>query len=366
MKFFIEIKWYNCFIISAKKKTKIMSIKKLDFKTVDVLEEICKSANVLSEEITNHFSSDFYFTALDLKNNKIAMNERNFFVYTDIQHSPIALNVLLAHEFAQGRIWFEGKDDYDPKFFLAAMEKFYSLIEHTIEDTSRSKFGFLLNLGLARQKLDNGEGYFSFNELALLTGVDERTVRNAASSLNQLSDSENEKDKYGRVGNNRPQKFGRLKTEKIGSTLLVRKEEAMRWLTWRGFQFTRHIEMPLYLHPKKDEIYTKSQFCQFMISKVELIKQDIIDSGFTEATDIFNLSALKKREDPDWSISQIILLSNLLSISLEDLFLNYMKFFYPENSFDTNKLFPKDTSSIKDKIADLIYFKKILRIKDDY
>lgn len=335
-----------------------MKLKKINLKTEDVLDEICKSANLLSEEIISHFSMDFYYTALGMTDKKFIPPNKNPKIFTnkDIEFAPIALDVLLAHEYMEGRAWSNANKEFSPSVFLSNMQNFYNLMEHIIQDKKHSKFAFLLNFGLARHKFDKGDDYFSFSELALLTGVDERTVRNASSSANEIEDKYERVDKYGRVGSNQFQKFGRLKTEKIGATLLVKREEAERWLQWRNFRFTEHIKVPASFCDKKTNNYSmQSTFCESVINQIQELNEHIMrkfESSFV---------ALEKGIDPEWSIRQIIELSNALKIDWKDLFNRYMQSFYPEKNPDDNHQ-QKNASFVKSQIEDIMYLKSVLRV----
>ncbi|MGZ8212887.1 MAG: helix-turn-helix domain-containing protein [Methylosarcina sp.] len=197
-----------------------MSRKKLDFTLEEVQQEVVHICNILSDEILEVLGKNFYLACLDqplvsyIENDSSGCRDLTI---NDLNECPISHDVSCAFDYARG---FRFGNINIPDDFLDGMGQFYVLTKGLIDRIEDSKYKFLFDVSNARAALDNGDD-LSLKELAILAGVDERTVRNAASSKDATS----------------------LKTKKSGGSTIVDSEEAKRWLASRpDFKPTEYIE----------------------------------------------------------------------------------------------------------------------------
>lgn len=197
-----------------------MSRKKLDFTLDEVQQEVVDICNVLSGGILEVLGRNFYLACLDQPLLSFQDNDwtgcRKLTI-DDLKECPISFDVSCAFDYARG---FRFGNINVPDDFLDGMDCFYTLTKNLTDHIEDSKYKFLFDVTRARAALDNGDS-LNLKELALLAGVDERTVRNAASSKDANS----------------------LKTQKSGGSTIIDNDEAKRWLANRpDFKPTEYIE----------------------------------------------------------------------------------------------------------------------------
>jgi transcriptional regulator with XRE-family HTH domain len=280
-----------------------MARKKLDFTLDEVQQEVVDICNILSGGILEVLGQNFYLACLNQPLLSFQENDHTGcreLTTADLNESPISHDVSCAFDFANG---FRFGDINVPDNFLDGMGEFYMLTKDIIERIDDSKYKFLFDISNARARLDDGD-YLSLKEIALLAGVDERTVRNAASSKDENS----------------------LKTQKSGGSTIVNNDEAMRWLTTRpDFKPTEYIEDTTIDTPRYFEDATGfGRYLNYRRETLELTIDKIADA-IGVSTDI--VSDLENGIDR-LHLSQVGKLSLVLQEDRSRFMTDYMRIFH--------------------------------------
>lgn len=184
--------------------------------------------------------------------------------------------------------------------------------------TDDTKFLFLYETGNARTNLDS-DGGLSLKELALLAGVDERTIRNAASA-------------------------GAFEITKFGSSTLIDSAEARKWLNARpDFKPTKYRYEQII-----SGVYTATEFGNFVELKRqenELTTENVAKEIGVEVDVIVDLEKGIDRIN----LGHISKLQNLLKIEGNKLLSDYMEIFHPEEYGNLERLFQQTAVATRPK-----------------
>lgn len=319
-----------------------MARKKLDFTLEEVQQEVVGVCNYLSEELLEVLGKNFYLACLNQPLvNYIDNDERGCRDLTvdDIKECLISHDMECALDYAKG---YRFGDINDPENFLDGMGLFLSIFERYINYIEDSKYKFLYDVTSARWTLDNGDS-LNLKELALLAGVDERTVRNAASSKDAIS----------------------LKTQKSGGSTIVDNDEAKRWLTNRpDFKATEYIEDTTLDTPRYFEDATG--FGRYLIHRREELSLTIDEIASAIDSSAQVISDLENGID-HLHLSQVCKLSSVLNENRSRFMSDYMRIFHLEALADLKGYDYKNTESSEnsEKLSDfkLIIFKQQLRLE---
>ena len=282
-----------------------MARKKLDFTLEEVQQEVVDVCNFLREEILEVLGKNFYLACLNqplvnyIDNDETGCRD---LTVDDIKESPISHDMECALDYAKG---YRFGDINNPEEFLDGMGVFRGTVEHHLNCIKDSKYRFLYDLTYARWTLDNGDP-LNFKELALLAGVDERTVRNAASSKDTIS----------------------LITKKSGGSTIVENDEAKRWLANRpDFKATEYIEDTTLDTPRYFE--DAAGFGRYLIHRREELSLTIdeVASAIDSSTEI--ISELENGID-NLHLSQICKLASVLNENRSRFMTDYMRIFHLE------------------------------------
>lgn len=291
-----------------------MTRKKIDFTYEELVEEIEEFANMLNNEINEGFGN-FCLAVRDNTDSLIDLDGKPLRTYReftseDIKNSMPVQDAYYGYHYALGTIFLGiGRDDTG-QFFGDGMLQFYDLFETAIRRTD-SKYAFICDLCSARDKLDQDDD-LNIKELALLAGVDERTIRNAASA-------------------------GNIETIKSGSETLVLNKDAKKWLYARpDFKPTKYLN-------KKDtnseiDVTTATAFGQFLALRREAQNLTIGDVTKETGIDVDELMDLEKGIDRI-HLSHISKLQNALKIENNTLLNKYMEIFHWEEFTSLKHLF---------------------------
>ncbi len=171
-----------------------------------------------------------------------------------------------------------------------------------------SKYHFLHQAGEARAHLD-AELELSIKELALLAGVDERTIRNAASA-------------------------GAFEITKFGSSTLIDSTEARKWLNARpDFKPTKYRNEQII-----SGVYTATEFGNFVTMKMEENELTTDNVAKEIGVEVDVIVDLEKGIDRI-NLGHISKLQNLLKIDGNQLLSDYMEIFHPEEYGNLERLF---------------------------
>lgn len=312
-----------------------MARKKLDFTLEEVQQEVVDICNFLSEEILEVLGKNFYLACLNqplvsyMENDETGCRELTI---DDIKENPIAHDINCALDYAKG---YRFGDINDPENFLDGMGLFRSITEHLFNCIEDSKYKFLYDLTSARWTLDNGDS-LNLKELALLAGVDERTVRNAASSKDVNS----------------------LKTKKSGGSTIVDNDEAKRWLVNRpDFKPTEYIEDTTLDTPRYFEDATG--FGRYLVHRREELDLTIenIADAIGVSTDI--VSDLENGLDR-FHLSQVGKLSLVLKEDRSRFIKDYMRVFHLQELADLKGYDYQVNEEASDNNEKLTNFKLII------
>ena len=282
-----------------------MSRKKLDFTLEEVVEELVFIANGIAEAIMEGFGKNFYLAALNYPLQSYADNDdtgcREFTV-NDLKDSPLCYDISCAYDYALGLRY---GDINNPEDFLDGMGGFTFFAQSVIGYIEDSKYKFLYDLTSARATLDNGD-YLNLKELALLASVDERTVRNVASSKDA----------------------NRLNTKKSGGSTIIENEEAKRWLSSRpDFKPTQYIEDTSLDTPRYFE--DEPGFGRFLTFRREELGLSIEDVANSINVESEKISDLEKGIDRLY-INQVSKLADVLKEDASLFMKDYMRIFHIE------------------------------------
>lgn len=282
-----------------------MSRKKLDFTLEEVTQELVLLANYIEEAVLEAFGKNFHLAALDYPLQTFENNDdhsNRSFTSNDIRDSPVAYDISCAYDYALGLRY---GDINHPDDFLDGMGGFYHFIENLICKIEDSKYKFLYDLTSARAVLDNGD-YLNMKELALLAGVDERTIRNSASSKDT----------------------NKLNTKKSGGSTIIENEEAKRWLSSRpDFKPTQYIEDTSLATPRYFE--DEAGFGRFLTYRREELGLTIEDISNSLCVKSDIIADLEKGIDRLY-INQVSKLAKLLKEDISIFIKNYMRIFHIE------------------------------------
>jgi len=319
-----------------------MSRKRLDFTLGEVQQEIVTVCNILSDELLEVLGKNFYLARLNQTlvnyNDNDDTGCRDLTV-DDIKESPISHDMECAIDYAKG---YRFGNINNPENFLDGMGLFLSLVEHHFKYIEDSKYKYLYELTSARGTLDNGDP-LNLKELALLAGVDERTVRNAASSKDAIS----------------------LKTQKSGGSTLVNNDEAIRWLTNRpDFKVTEYIKDTTLDTPRYFE--DAIGFGHYLIHRREELGLTIDEVASVIGSSVDVISDLENGID-QLHLSQVSKLSNVLNENKSKFMTDYMRIFHLEALADLKGYDYKNTESSEnpEKLSDfkLMIFKHQLKLE---
>lgn len=286
-----------------------MARKKLDFTLEEINEELILIVTQLDAHIREAFGENFYRASLG---SPLLSYEANIYpegkdlTYEDIKDTVIVRDIALAYEYAQGHVY---PDMNIPESCLENMSLPSRLIEGVfyIKD---SKCEFLNALTDARLNLDIGER-LNIKEIALLAGVDERTIRNSASS----------------------KEANTLITDKLGGNTLIENDEAKRWLATRpGFKATKYIgknmifDTPRYFN---DEVGF-GKFITYCM-KIKGISAETVAKDIEVSTVI--IENLEKGID-NLYLGQVSQLADILEENKPEFVKDYMRIFHIEELAD--------------------------------
>lgn len=273
--------------------------RKIDFTYDELVEEIEAFANKLSGEIYESFGEDF---CLAIKDNSIegkSVNAYREITSDDIKNSMPATDAYYAYEYALGKMLLDpGCQEHG--WFLDGMEQFYQLFQMEHSD---SKYALIHDLCQARLHLDTEES-LKVKELALLAGVDERTIRNSASSKDENS----------------------LSITKSGGTTIIENAEAIRWLSRRpDFKQTQYIANEAITSPRyfKDEAGF-GKFISFKRNELGLTLEAVFAAT---GIDLKVLAALEQG-DNQLTLNQVKKLADVLQEDANLLIKDYMRVFH--------------------------------------
>lgn len=312
-----------------------MARKKVDFKVEEVFEEVVEMFKHLDNSISGmlrHYGGDkenFYAMALGIETADLiklnALKQTNFTIEKIKKSFPTLLfDIGETYEYVvNGNGPIEpfcsqsGVIDCVLNMGMLINPLHYPSGDYLIPsanvlkdwfDNHDSKYFFLYEAGEARANLD-AELALSIKELALLAGVDERTIRNAASS-------------------------GAFEIMKFGSSTMIDNAEARKWLNARpDFKPTKYRSEQII-----SGVYTATEFGNFVTLKMEengLTTENVAKEIGVEVDVIFDLEKGIDRIN----LGHISKLQNLLKIEGNKLLSDYMEIFHPEEYGNLERLF---------------------------
>jgi|GEM_PF-1793355 len=313
-----------------------MARKKIDFSVEEVFEEIVDMFNYVDSSLTEILSSaggdeqDFYLIALGIKGTDAeSMIRKKYdetgkatkvFTLENVKEtfSSLIYDIGEIYEYAANGIIWDHNHTMD---CLAGMDWIChygtQIFEHWFQKNAESKTNFLYQLAYARFRLDEDDD-LNIKNLALLAGVDERTIRNTAS-------------------------VGAFEIKKSGSSTIISNTEARRWLNTRpDFKATEHKGKS----PGRIFVghYTATEFGQFLAlnRKEQNLTVEQVAQEIGVETDV--LIDLEKGIDRI-HLSQISKLQNLLKIEGNKLLNDYMEIFHYEEFMNLKHLFKAEMES---------------------
>ena len=290
---------YSCYYIFPRET--IIMRKKIDFTLDEVAEEIVAQLNELKEYIDECFGKNFYLSSLgqELSTETPILFDSEYSSTSTIDNSSLFDEVKQAYRYVSGVM---SGDVEGVETFLCGMGAFKVLISG-LTTQSDSKYLFLHSLACARWTFDNGD-YLSIKEMALLAGVDERTIRNAASSKED----------------------NKLITKKSGSSTIIENEEAIRWLNSRpDFKHTQFIadttlDTPRYFEDESGF----GKFITFCMSNQKLTSEYVAGGVGVDNQVMVDLENGIDR----LSINQVNKLAEILGENKPDFIKDYMRVFH--------------------------------------
>jgi len=316
-----------------------MARKKLDFTLKEINEEITTIADHIDGCIRVTLGENFYRSALGLETLSYEDNygtDAKGFTSEDFSNSSLFHEVSCAYQYAEG---IRYGDTNLPENFLDEMEEFTEIAARAIflVGQDESKFKFLYDLTTARSTLDDGD-YLSIKEIALLAGVDERTVRNSASS------KENNK----------------LITKKSGGSTIIENDEARRWLHSRpDFKPTQYIKDSTLDTPRYFEDGAGfGKYISYCMNNQGLSNKDVAQSLETDEKMIIDLQQGIDR----FHIHEISKLATILNENSSEFVKDYMRIFHIKELADLLGYIYKSDHENPEKIENvrLMIFKKQL------
>jgi transcriptional regulator with XRE-family HTH domain len=268
-----------------------MARKKVDFTVEEVFEEVVETANEL-HYLIGETLDDHYYNAV-LENSHCYEWKKKEFDMRELDGSYIVEAVRDIYIYAADGI-ITGENDISSSLFC--MNNFSKLVSGYNKNFD-SKYDFLYNTAFARDRLDCGVD-LSLKELALLAGVDERTIRNSASSKDE----------------------GSLEIKKSGSSTMFGNAEAKKWLNNRpDFKPTRDYDDAV--------VQNEKEFGEFISQKRNELELTLDDVANAIEVDLETLIDLEKGIDRLY-LSQVSKLQNTLKIEENKLLGDYMKIFH--------------------------------------
>jgi transcriptional regulator with XRE-family HTH domain len=319
-----------------------MARKRLDFTLDEVQQEVVDICNFLSQEILEVLGKNFYLACLDQPLVGYSENDETGcrdLIIDDIKESPLAHDIACAFDYAKG---YRFGDINDPENFLDGMGLFRSLTEHLSNHIEDSTYKFLYDVTNARWTLDNGD-YLNFKELALLAGVDERTVRNAASSKDENC----------------------LKIQKSGGSTIVNNDEAKRWLSSRpDYKPTEYIKDTTLDTPRYFE--DETGFGRYLSHRREELGLPLDEIASTVGVSVDVITDLETGVDRV-NLSQVGKLCSILQEDRSRFMKDYMRIFHLEALADLKgyEYRTNDNSESAEKLAKvkLMIFKQQLKLE---
>lgn len=321
-----------------------MSRKKIDFTVEEVFEEVVDMFNYVDNSLTEILAhaggdeQDFYLIALGLKGTDAESMIRKKYDETG-KFTEVFTLEKVKETFDSLMYDIEGVYKYAVNASirnhdhlmdcLTGMDmiwlKHTDFMEGWSKQHQNSKYDFLYQLAYSRFQLDE-DGDLDIKNLALLAGVDERTIRNAASA-------------------------GTFEIKKSGSSTFISNAEARRWLNNRpDFKPTQYIEITTgYLF---DGYYhTGTGFGQFVALKrqeQELTLENIAKEIGVEVDVIVDLEKGIDRIQ----LGQVSKLQNLLKIENNKLLSDYMEIFHWEEFSHLKQMFQQTTVVVPNPKSD--------------
>ena len=299
-----------------------MARKKVDFTVGGVFEEVVEMFKYLDNSISKTFGEDghdFYAMALGIEKADLiklkAVKQTNFTLEQIKKYFPtLIFDIAETYEYVvngngptEAFCSQSGVIDceYSMQWFIEDSVFRTSTFNSWFEN---SKYFFLHEAGEARANLD-AELSLSIKELALLAGVDERTIRNAASA-------------------------GAFEITKFGSSTIIDNAEARKWLNARpDFKPTKYRNKQIV-----SGVYTATEFGNFVTMKMEeneLTTENVAKEVGVEVNVIVDLEKGIDRIN----LGHISKLQNLLKIDGNQLLKDFMEIFHPEEYGNLERLF---------------------------
>jgi transcriptional regulator with XRE-family HTH domain len=277
-----------------------MARKKIDFTVEEVFEEVVEATTTLHRLIGETLDAHYYNAVLDFHyHDEWRVKE---FSIEELEGSFLVESVRDAYNYAAYGII---SGDYSCSS-LGDMSSFSTLVG--FDENADSKYNFLYRVASARENLDSGDD-LSLKEIALLAGVDERTIRNSASSKDEDS----------------------LQIKKSGSSTMIENAEARRWLNNRpDFKKTRDY-MDAVIQDEKD-------FGEFIFQKRNELGLTLDDVANAIGSDLETLNDLEKGVNRIY-LNQVSKLQNILKIEDNKLLGDYMKIFYYDEFLNLSDYF---------------------------
>lgn len=282
-----------------------MARKKVDFTYEELVEEIEFFVNMLNSDIYESVGNNFCLAIKDdslISSNGTPVKTYREFTCEDIKKSMPATDAYYCYHYALGNILLgHGRNDTD-QFLGDGMAQFYDLFESTMRRLD-SKYALIYDLCTSRDHLDNGNDV-NIKELALLAGIDERTIRNSASSKDKNS----------------------LTIKKSGGSTLIGNSEAIRWLSSRpDFKQTQYVENEVINSPRyfTDEIGF-GNFVSFKRDELNLTIEVVANSLGTDSSIITDL----EQGIDLLNLNQVNKLANALEEDATVLIKDYMRIFH--------------------------------------
>lgn len=327
-----------------------MARKKIDFSVEEVLVEVAEMFNFVDRFVTDVVvqamgdEQKFYLSLLgieesevnpDLLNRRNEMSLANKKVFTvekikkdfgslvyDIEetYEYVVNGVTPSEAFCFMEGWMScvsGMDSLDKGGIISLLQLWLGYVNSfPSREKTDSKYEILYDSAYAKMRLD-GDHDLNLETLALLAGVDERTVRNAVTA-------------------------GNIATIKSGSDTLVANQEARRWLNSRpDFKPTKYRNEDI---ANGSDVTTATAFGQFIALKREAQNLTIGDVTKDTDIDVDTLLDLEKGIDRI-HLSQISKLQNILKIEDNSLLNNYMRIFHWEEFTSLKHLFQAEFAS---------------------
>ncbi|MEN9597211.1 MAG: hypothetical protein RL236_1645 [Pseudomonadota bacterium] len=271
-----------------------MARKKIDFTVEEVFEEVVKATKGLHRLIGATIDAHYYNAALNLSVNSVdyydEWQEKEFSI-KELEGSFLVESVRDAYNYAVNGII---SGDYSSSS-LGDISSFSKLVG--FDENVDSKYNFLYRVASARENLDSGDD-LSLKDIALLAGVDERTIRNSASSKDEDS----------------------LQIKKSGSSTMIENAEARRWLNNRpDFKKTRDYDDAVVQNGK--------EFGEFISQRRNELSLTLDDVANAVGTDLETLLDLEQGIDRLY-LNQVSKLQSTLKIEDNKLLGDYMKIFH--------------------------------------